>query len=163
MKIEKDEDTFAELKQMALDIHLESRNYNNEVIGIEYYRNFSVLTNQELIELEQLWHHKVVTCLKEKLASQWMIVQMCLFAAVSIYFAWLSHPYAGVFAGVVGFISLIKIIEEDRVRIASKKLADARLVYNKLLAFMPESFEATSVKQEQPKTVKTMNKTSSAF
>lgn len=133
MKIEKDEDTYSELKEMALDIHLVSRNYNNEVIGIEYYRNFDVLTDSELKELEYLWHQKVNTCLKEKLASNWMIIQILIISVINIYIAWLSHPYAGIAAFVVLLIFVLKIADEKRIKKAKRNLADARLVHNKLI------------------------------
>lgn len=136
MKIEKDEDTYSELKDMALDIHLVSRNYNNEVIGIEYYSNFDVLTETELLDLEALWHKKVNTCLKEKLASNWMMVQILVISTFSIYLAWLSHPYAGVVAAVVLLIFILKIGDEKRIRKAKRNLADARLVHEKLLKYV---------------------------
>jgi len=133
VKIEKDEDTYSELKDMALDIHLVSRNYNNEVIGIEYYANFDVLTDAELKELEHLWHQKVNTCLKEKLASNWMMVQILIISVINIYIAWLSHPYAGIVACVVLLIFILKIADEKRIQKAKRNLADARLVHDKLI------------------------------
>lgn len=136
MKIEKDEDTYSELKEMALDIHLVSRNYNNEVIGIEYYANIDVLTDDELTELESLWHHKVNTCLKEKFASNWMMVQILVISVINIYIAWLSHPYAGIAAFVVLLIFILKIADERRIKKAKRNLADARLVHDKLAAHM---------------------------
>ncbi len=136
MKIEKDEDTYSELKEMALDIHLVSRNYNKEVIGIEYYSNFDVLTEKELLELESLWHKKVNTCLKEKFASNWMMVQILVISTLNIYLAWLSHPYAGVVAAVVLLIFILKIADEKRIRKAKLNLADARLVHEKLLKYV---------------------------
>jgi Flp pilus assembly protein TadB len=136
VKIEKDEDTYSELKEMALDIHLVSRNYNNEVIGIEYYKNFDVLTEKELKELENLWHQKVNTCVKEKFASNWMMVQILVISVINIYIAWLSHPYAGVAACVVLLIFILKIADEKRIKKAKRNLADARLVHNKLLKYL---------------------------
>ncbi len=133
MKIERDEDTYSELKEMALNIHLISRNYNNEVIGVEYYANFDALTESELIDLELLWHNKVITCRKEKYASVWMAVQVILFSLFSIYIAWLSHPYAGIAAAVIALISIMKISEEKRIRRATRNLVDAQLVHDKLL------------------------------
>jgi hypothetical protein len=136
VKIERDEDTYSELKEMALDIHLVSRNYNNEVIGIEYYANFDVLTEPELIELTTLWQQKLAKCTKEKFASIWLIVQVLFFACFSTYLAWLSHHYAGIIAGVVAIISIMKITEQQRIRKAKKNLADARLVYEKLERYL---------------------------
>jgi Flp pilus assembly protein TadB len=136
VKIEKDEDTYSKLKEMALDIHLVSRNYNNEIIGIEYYRNFDVLTDSELKELEYLWHQKVNTCLKEKLASNWMIIQILIISVINIYIAWLSHPYAGIAAFVVLLIFVLKIADEKRIKKAKRNLSDARLVHDKLIIHM---------------------------
>lgn len=136
MKIEKDEDTYSELKEMALDIHLVSRNYNSEIIGIDYYSNFDVLTEKELVELEKLWHKKVNTCIKEKFASNWMMVQIIVISILNILIAWLSHPYAGVIAFVVLMIFILKIADEKRIKKAKRNLADARLVHNKLLQYV---------------------------
>lgn len=135
VKLERDEDTFNELKEMGLDIHYVSRNYNNEVIGIEYYKNFDVLTDEELTELKKIWQQKVSNCLKEKLASQWMIVQVIAFSLFSIYLAWVSHPYAGIVVSVVAVITMIKLLEERRIRIAKRNLSDAKLVYTKILKY----------------------------
>ena len=44
MIIERNEDVFSALKDMAGDIHLVSRNYNDELIGIHFYANLNVLT-----------------------------------------------------------------------------------------------------------------------
>ena len=58
--MEKDEDTYSALKIMAETIDLSSRNDNDEIIGLEYYVNFNVLTEDELGELIQLWEQKLV-------------------------------------------------------------------------------------------------------
>jgi hypothetical protein len=131
--IERDEDTFKYLKEMAEDIHLLSRNYNDELIGIDYYKNLSVLSDKELEELDQLWHLKCVTCYKEKLASQWMVVQVCLVIAGAIYLAWLSGGgIPGAISSIVGLIAIVAMIEDKRVRIAKRNLKDAHLVYEHL-------------------------------
>lgn len=136
MKIERDEDTFSELKAMSEDIHLLSRNYNDEIIGIDYYANLAVLSQEQLTELDQLWHKKVETCLKEKLASQWMVVQVMLISVAMIYIAAISGgKLAGVIAGVVAMLTMIAMIEDDRVRIAKRNLSDARRVYQRLSEF----------------------------
>jgi Flp pilus assembly protein TadB len=106
------------------------------VIGIEYYKNFDVLTEKELKELENLWHQKVNTCVKEKFASNWMMVQILVISVINIYIAWLSHPYAGVAACVVLLIFILKIADEKRIKKAKRNLADARLVHNKLLKYL---------------------------
>jgi len=136
MKIERDEDTFAELKEMGEDIHLVSRNYNHEIIGIEYYANFDVLTKDELTELEAIWRHKTETCLKEKLASQWMLFQVIGMSSTVSYIAWVSAgKMAGVIAGVLGLLAFITMVEDNRIRIAKRNLADSRKVYRKILDY----------------------------
>ncbi|KKN23421.1 hypothetical protein LCGC14_0905260, partial [marine sediment metagenome] len=92
--MERDEDTFYMLKEMAEDPHLSSRNYNDELIGLDYYANLSVLSNEEVSLLVSLWHEKYITCQKEKLASQWMVVQIFILVAVASYIAWLSGGIA---------------------------------------------------------------------
>jgi hypothetical protein len=129
---ERDENTFAALKEMAGDIYLCSRNDNDEIIGIEYFSNFDVLTYQELAELEAMWRQKMSTCLKEKLASQWMIVQVFLFIALANYIAYLSGGIAGAIASVIGLIAIIAIIEDKRVMIATRNLKDAKRVHMKI-------------------------------
>ena len=74
--MEKDEDTYTALKMMAETIDLSSRNDNDEIIGLEYYVNFNVLTDDELAELIQLWEQRLTTCRKEKLASQFTVIQV---------------------------------------------------------------------------------------
>lgn len=133
--IERDEDTFAALREMAEDIHLVSRNHNDELIGIEFYNNLQVLTAEELDELLTLWHRKKVTCRKEKLASQWLVMQVLLLIAFAIYVAWLSGGIAGTISSLIGVIAMIKMIEDKRVRIARRNLADASRVYQHLSDF----------------------------
>lgn len=134
--LERDEDTFAALKEMAEDIHLVSRNHNDEIIGIEYYNTLSVLSYDELMELEQLWHYKCTTCHKEKLASQWMVVQVFMLISLAIYIAWVSGGIAGAISSIVGVVAMIAMIEDKRVRIAKRNLADARKVHQHLSDFM---------------------------
>jgi hypothetical protein len=131
--IERDEDTFAALRAMAEDIHLVSRNYNDELIGIEYYNKLELLSNDELTELLQLWQLKSRTCHKEKLASQWMVVQVMLLIAVANYLAWLSGGIPGTLFSILGVIAAIAMIEDSRVRRSKQNLADARRVYQHLL------------------------------
>lgn len=135
--IERDEDTFAALREMAEDIHLVSRNHNDEIIGIEYYTNLSVLTDAERIELQQLWQRKCVTCHKEKLASQWMVVQIFILIGLAIYIAWISGGIAGIISSMIGVVAMIAMIEDKRVAIAKRNLADARRVYLYLLDSKP--------------------------
>lgn len=130
--IERDEDTFAALREMAEDIHLVSRNHNDELIGIEYYNNLQVLSTQELDELVTLWQRKKITCHKEKLASQWLVMQVLLLIAFAIYVAWLSGGISGTISSLIGMIAMIKMIEDKRVRIARRNLADASRVYQHL-------------------------------
>lgn len=131
--IERDEDTFAAIKAMAEDIHLVSRNYNDELIGIEYYNKLQLLTNTELDELVELWQLKCRTCHKEKLASQWMVVQVMLLIAAANYLAWLSGGIPGTLFSIMGLIAAIAMIEDKRVRRGKKNLADARRVYQHLV------------------------------
>jgi hypothetical protein len=126
--IERDEDTFVALREMAEDIHLVSRNHNDELIGIEYYNNLQVLSTEELDELVTLWHRKKKTCRKEKLASQWLVMQVLMLIAFAIYIAWLSGGMAGTISSLIGIIAMIKMIEDKRVRIAKRNLADASRV-----------------------------------
>lgn len=132
--IERDEDTFAALRAMAEDIHLVSRNYNDELIGIEYYNHLDVLSRDELDELLQLWQLKCRTCHKEKWASQWMVVQVMLLIAGANYLAWLSGGIPGTLFSIMGVIAAIAMIEDKRVRRGKQNLADARRVYQHLLA-----------------------------
>lgn len=134
--IERDEDTFAQLKEMAEDIHLVSRNHNDELIGIEYYNNLSVLTQNELQELEQLWQDKCHTCHKEKLASQWMVIQVFILISLAIYIAWISGGIAGTVSSIVGVVAMIAMIEDKRVATAKRNLVDARAVHAHLRLFM---------------------------
>lgn len=132
--IERDEDTFAALRAMAEDIHLVSRNYNDELIGIEYYNKLQLLSHDELIELLQLWQLKCRTCHKEKLASQWMVVQVLLLIAAANYLAWLSGGISGTLFSILGVIAAIAMIEDKRVRRSKQNLVDARQVYQHLLS-----------------------------
>lgn len=134
--IERDEDTFAALREMAEDIHLVSRNHNDELIGIEYYNNLHVLSRDELNELEQLWHRKSIICHKEKLASQWLVIQVLLLIGFAIYIAWLAGGIAGTISSIIGVIAMIAMIEDKRVRIAKRNLADARRVHQHLSRFI---------------------------
>lgn len=133
--IERDEDTFAALREMAEDIHLVSRNHNDELIGIEYYNNLQVLNKEELDELVTLWQRKKSTCRKEKLASQWLVMQVLLLIAFAIYVGWLSGGITGTVSSLIGVIAMIKMIEDKRVRIARRNLADASRVYQHLADF----------------------------
>ena len=135
MDRERDEDTFKALKEMAEDIHLGSRNYNDELIGIDYYANLSVLTDQQLAELRTLWHDKCVTCQKEKLASQWMLIQMLLFVILTAYVSWLTGDVTGIISGFISVMAMMFIIEDKRVFKAKKNLQDARRVYQHLVEF----------------------------
>ena len=122
---------------MAEDIHLLSRNYNDEIIGIDYYANLSVLTLSQLEELEALWHYKVETCYKEKLASQWMIVQVILFVVATVYIAAVTGgKLPGIIAGVLGLLALIAMLEDNRVSIAKRNFSDAKRVYEHLKTYM---------------------------
>lgn len=134
--IERDEDTFAALKEMAEDIHLVSRNHNDELIGIEYYNKLQVLSRTELDELEQLWHRKCQTCHKEKLASQWMVFQVFILIGIAIYIAWLSGGIAGIISSIIGVVAMIAMIEDKRVQIAKRNLADARQVHQHLCNYI---------------------------
>ncbi|HAO23570.1 MULTISPECIES: hypothetical protein [unclassified Methylophaga] len=130
--MEKDEDTYSALKIMAETIDLSSRNDNDEIIGLEYYVNFNVLTEDELGELIQLWEQKLVTCQKEKLASQFMVVQVFGLISLAMFIAWLSGGIAGAIASIVGVIGMIAMIEDKRVQKAKRNLSDAEKVCNKL-------------------------------
>lgn len=131
--IERDEDTYAALRAMAEDIHLVSRNYNDELIGIEYYNKLQLLKDEELDAVLQLWQLKCRTCHKEKLASQWMVVQVMLLIVAANYLAWLSGGIPGTLFSILGVIAAIAMIEDKRVRRGKRNLADARRVYQHLL------------------------------
>jgi len=133
--MEKDEDTFAALKEMAEDIHLRSRNHNDELIGIEYYSNLAVLTGPQRRQLEQLWGDKCLTCHKEKLASQWMVVQVFILISVAMYIAWLSGGVAGAIASIIGVVAMIAMIEDKRVQTAKRNWQDAKDVYHHLCQY----------------------------
>lgn len=130
---ELNEDVFAALKDMAEDINLESRNYNDELIGIDYYANLSVLTATELTELIDLWHLKTQTCLKEKLASQWMVIQIFIIISFAEYMASISGGVIVVtIAGLLGIIATIAMLEDKRASNAKRNLKDAIKVHQHL-------------------------------
>lgn len=130
--IERDEDTFSALKAVAEDIDLSSRNYNDEIIGIDYYANLQVLTPDQLTILQTLWQQKRQTCLKERWASQWMVVQVCLLILLAMFIAWLSGGFAGILASIAGVVAMIAMIEDKRVSIAKRNLNDAIKVCERL-------------------------------
>jgi len=130
---ERNEDVFTALKDMAEDIHLVSRNYNDELIGIDYYANLAVLTDAELTELIHLWHIKSVTCHKEKLASQWMVIHIFLIISTVEYIASISGGVIVVtIAGLLGIIAMIAMLEDKRVAKAKRNLKDAITVHQHL-------------------------------
>lgn len=130
--MEKDEDTYSALKLMAETIDMSSRNDNDEIIGLEYYVNFNVLTDDELAELTQLWERKLAICQKEKLASQFTVVQVFGLIILAMLVAWLSGGIAGAIASIVGVVGMIAMIEDKRVKKAKRNLKDAEKVCNKL-------------------------------
>lgn len=130
--IERDEDTYSALKEMAEDIHLVSRNHNDELIGIDYYNKLSILTREELDQLLSLWHRKTITCHKEKLASQWLVMEILMMIAFAIYVTWQLGGFAGLLSSIVGVIAMIVMIEDKRVKTAKRNLADAKRVYQHL-------------------------------
>jgi len=141
MQIERDEDTFDAIKTMAQNIDLASRNYNDELIAIDYYKNLEVLTKAQLQELEMLWHQKTRTCYKEMLASKWMVVQIILLLALAMYIAWLSGGhYAGVIAGIFGVFGMVAMIEDKRVSIAKQNYHDAVQVHQYLMDYFTQKF-----------------------
>ncbi len=130
---ELNEDVFAALKDMAEDIHLVSRNYNDELIGIDYYTNLSFLSAAELAELIDLWHLKTQTCQKEKLASQWMVIQIFIIISFAEYMASISGGVIVVtIAGLLGIVAMIAMLEDKRASNAKSNLKDAILVYQHL-------------------------------
>ncbi|KKN41329.1 hypothetical protein LCGC14_0724460 [marine sediment metagenome] len=123
---ERDEDVFSALKDMAENVHLVSRNYNDELIGIDYYANLAILTDAELNELVRLWQLKIKTCHKEKLASQWMIIQIFLIIASAEYIALKSGGLiVETIAALLGIIAMIAMLEDKRVVKAKRNLKDA--------------------------------------
>lgn len=130
--IERDEDTFSVLKAVAEDINLSSRNYNDEIIGIDYYANLQVLTPSQVDTLLDLWHQKQQTCLKERWASVWMVVQVCMLIVLAMFIAWLSGGFAGILASIIGVVAMIAMIEDKRVAIAKRNLQDAIKVCERL-------------------------------
>lgn len=130
--IERDEDTYSALREMAEDIHLASRNHNDELIGIEYYNKLTTLSHEELEELLRLWQRKTITCRKEKLSSQWMVMQILMLIAFAVYVAWQLGGFAGLLSSIIGVIAMIAMIEDKRVSIAKRNLADANRVYRHL-------------------------------
>lgn len=142
--MEKDEDTYSALKAMAETIDLSSRNDNDEIIGLEYYPNFHVLSEAELSELIVLWEHKLATCQKEKLASQFTVVQVFALIALAMLIAWLSGGMAGTIASMIGIVGMIAMIEDTRVKRAKRNLKDAEKVCRKLRAYMTKSEAGTS-------------------
>ncbi|MCX4189675.1 hypothetical protein [Methylophaga sp. OBS3] len=133
--IERDEDTYKVLMESAEDITLASRNYNDEIIGIDYYANLSVLTDEQLTTLIERWQDKRLTCIKERWASQWMVVQVCGLIMAAMFIAWLSGGYAGIFVSIAGVIAMIAMIEDKRVSIAKRNMNDAIKVCERLQSF----------------------------
>lgn len=133
--IERDEDTFSALKAVAEDINLSSRNYNDEIIGIDYYANLQVLTASQVDTLLDLWHQKQQTCLKERWASVWMVVQVCMLIVLAMFIAWLSGGFAGILASIIGVVAMIAMIEDKRVAIGKRNLQDAMKVCERLQQF----------------------------
>ena len=133
--MEKDEDTYIALKMMAETIDLSSRNDNDEIIGLEYYVNVNVLTDDELTELIQLWDQKLTTCQKEKLASQFTVIQVFGLIGLAMLIAWLSGGIAGAIASMIGVVGMIAMIEDKRVKKAKRNLKDAEKVCNKLHSY----------------------------
>lgn len=130
--IERDEDTFSALQAMAENIDLSSRNHNDEIIGIDYYANLAVLTPAQLKTLQHCWQLKRQTCLKERLASQWMVVQVLLLISLAMFIAWLSGGFAGIVASIIGVVAMI---EDKRVAVAKRNLSDAIKVCERLHQF----------------------------
>lgn len=130
--LERDEDTYAALMEMAEDIHLVSRNHNDELIGIEYYNKLQLLRTEQLEQLVSAWQRKTITCHKEKLASQWMVCQILLLIGFAIYVAWQTGGFAGLLSSIIGIIAMIAMIEDKRVKLAKRNLADAIRVYQAL-------------------------------
>lgn len=133
--IERDEDTFSALQAMAETIDLASRNHNDELIGIDYYANLTVLTQAQLKTLQHLWQLKRQTCRKECLASQWMVVQVFLLISLAMFIAWLSGGFAGIVASIIGVVAMIAMIEDKRVAVAKRNLNDAIKVCERLQQF----------------------------
>jgi membrane protein insertase Oxa1/YidC/SpoIIIJ len=130
---ELNKDVFVTLKDMAEDIHLVSRNYNDELIGIDYYANLAVLKAAELTELIDLWHVKTQTCHKEKLASQWMVIQIFIIISFAEYMASISGGVIVVtIAGLLGIIAMIAMLEDKRTSNAKRNLKDAITVHQHL-------------------------------
>ncbi len=126
--MEKDADTFKALMEMAEDLHLSSRNHNDEVIGIEYYNNLDVLSGEERQTLIDAWHKKHRLCVKERLASQWMVIQIILLTALAMWIAWMSGGVFGALVSIAGIIGIIAMIEDKRVQVAKKNLEDCEAV-----------------------------------
>lgn len=130
---ELNEDVFFALTDMAKNIHLVSRNYNDELIGIDYYANLAVLTTAELTELISLWQVKAQTCHKEKLASQWMVIQIFLIISVAEYVASISGGVIVLtIASLLGIIAMIAMLEDKRAANAKRNLKDAIMVHKHL-------------------------------
>lgn len=126
--MEKDADTFKALMEMSEDIHFRSRNHNDEVIGIEYYNNLNVLNDDELRTLIEAWQKKHRLCVKERLASQWMVIQVILLTALAMWIAWLSGGIFGALVSIAGIIGIIAMIEDKRVQLAKRNLEDCEAV-----------------------------------
>lgn len=139
MQIERDEDTFDAIKAMAENIDLASRNYNDELIAIDYYKNLDVLTKQQLTALDEVWYRKTRTCYKEMLASRWMVLQIILLLMLVMYIAWISGGhYAGIIAGIFSISGMVAMIEDKRVSIAKQNYLDAVKVHQHLVDYMQQ-------------------------
>jgi hypothetical protein len=137
MKRERDEDIFDAMVVMANDIHYRSRNYNQELIGIDYYRNLHTLSKAQLQQLDLLWAKKARNCYKEKLASQWFIAQLLLLIGVSVYVAMvLNHPFVSVTSFIVSATCAVLVIDDKRVRVAKANLRDARGVHEHIQRYL---------------------------
>lgn len=126
--MESDADTSQALLEMADEVHRSSRNHNDEVIGIEYYNNLRILSEHERVVLLEAWQQKQRLCVKERLASQWMVIQVMLLTVMAMWIARLSGDVPGVLVSIAGIIGMIFMIEDKRVQTAKWSLEDCEAV-----------------------------------
>jgi len=130
---------FNELLSNAESSSLSSRNHNNELLGIDCYPELSQLNRTQLSRLEEAWQIKRRRAHKEKISSQFMIVQMIVLMLVSVVCAWFIGGIVGLITSLVGIFGLFIVIDSKRVSTAKQNLLDADAIYDAIKAALQSS------------------------
>jgi hypothetical protein len=130
---------FDELLSTAESDSLCSRNHNNELLGIDCYQQLSLLSHTQLSRLEEAWQRKRLRAQKEKISSQFMIVQMTLLMLIAVICAWFIGGIVGLITSLVGIFGLFIVIDSKRVSTAKQNLLDADAIYDAIKARLQSS------------------------